>query len=328
MSSWLDFSALAEVPATRERTAAAVLGLGVALPTAEVPNAVVAERLGLADGWIERRTGIASRRRLAPGERLTDLAVEAARRALADADVRACELDLVIAATTAPDDVLPNLAPLVAAGLGAHRAGAFDLGAACTGFLSALPVAAAMLEAGRVRHVLVLGADALSRFTDPDDRTTAALFGDGAGAVVLGAGDGAVGPVILGADGERGEIVWIPRDGSRIVMDGQGTFLQAVARLQEVTEQAVRAAGLRLADIDLFVFHQANRRILQALTERLELPADRVVDAIAQVGNTSAASLPLALDQARREGQLVPGARVLLGAVGSGFTWGGGVVTW
>jgi 3-oxoacyl-[acyl-carrier-protein] synthase-3 len=328
MSSWLDFSPLADVPASRPRGSAAVLGLGAAVPETAVPNAVIAERLGLADGWIERRTGIESRRHLAAGETLTELTVAAGRKALEDADVRASDLDLVIAATTGADHVLPNLAPVVAAGLGAHNAGAFDVGAACTGFVYALSTAAGMLEAGRARHVLVLGADHMSRFTDPDDKVTGALFGDGAGAFVVGPGEGAIGPFTLGAEGERGDVVWIPRETQKIVMDGHGTFVEAVRRLQEVTEQGVRNAGLKLADIDLFVYHQANRRILNSLAERMGLPADRVVDAIAEVGNTSAASLPLALDQARREGRLEPGAKVLLGAVGSGFTWGGGVVTW
>jgi 3-oxoacyl-[acyl-carrier-protein] synthase III len=329
MSSWLDFSPLAETAATdRPRSAAAVLGLGAAVPATEVPNEVIAQRLGLADGWIERRTGIEARRHLADGETLTDLAIEAGRQALEEADVRPSEVDLVIAATTTADNVLPNMGPLVAAGLGAHNAGAFDVGAACTGFVYALGTAAGMLEARRARHALVVGADGLSRFLDHDDRVTAALFGDGAGAFLVGPGEGSIGPMTLGAEGGLGEVVWIPRETSKIVMDGHGTFVQAVKRLQEVTEQGVRAAGLRLSDIDLFVYHQANRRILHSLAERMGLPQDRVVDAIATVGNTSAASLPLALDQERRAGRLRPGAKVLLGAVGSGFTWGGGVVTW
>lgn len=321
--AWLDFSALAEVPTPRTG-GASLLGLGAALPDRVVTSDEVARRFGVEDGWIERRTGIAERRHL--DGTLTDLAAEAARAALEDAGLRACELDLVVCATTAADEVLPNLAPQVATAIGAANAGAFDVGAACTGFLAGLPAAAALVETGRARHVLLVGADALSRFAL--DRTTAPLFGDGAGAVVLGAGAGAVGPVVLGADGDRGDAVWLSREHGAIVMDGQATYRLAVAHLAEVTEQAARAAGLRLSEVDLFVFHQANRRILRALVERLELPAERVVDAIAHVGNTSAASLPLALAQARDEGRLAPGDRVLLGAVGSGFTWGGAVVTW
>jgi 3-oxoacyl-[acyl-carrier-protein] synthase-3 len=306
-----------------------VTGLGTALPSHAVANDVVGERIGVDDAWIRRRTGIAERRRLKDGERLVDLATDAARAALADAGLAAEDLDLVVAATTAPDDVLPNLAPLVAAELGAGNAGAFDIGAACTGFLSALPVGASAIESGRAERVLVLGADAMSRLVDPDDRVTAALFGDGAGAVVLGAdGDGWVGPVVLGADGTQADLVAIPRSTGTVVMDGHGTYQQAIRKMHEATGQAVAAAGLLLEDIDLFVYHQANRRILQALAERLGVDPDRVVDAIAGVGNTSAASLPLALEQARRDGQLRPGARVLLGAVGSGLCWGAGVVVW
>lgn len=329
--SWLDFSPLAELAAPvarREPGAVSLLGLGAALPSRVVSNDEVAGRLGLADGWIERRTGIEERRVLAEGETLTGLAVEAAEAALADAGVRACEIDVVLAATTGGDEVLPNLGPVLAHAIGARHAGAMDVGAACTGFLSALPLAAGLVESGRARHVLVVGADALSRFVDPDDRVVAPLFGDGAGAVVVGAGDGSLGPVILGADGGEGDAVWIPRDRARIVMDGHRTFQLAVAHLVDVAEQATRAAGVRLSELDLVVLHQANRRILRAVAERLGLADDVVVDAIGAVGNTSAASLPLALAQARDEGRLQPGSKVLLGAVGSGFTWGGTVVTW
>ncbi len=325
----LSTAAVAVLPAAGQRTAA-VLGLGAALPPTVIASDEVAARIGKEPGWIERRTGIETRRRLQPGESMTALAAEAATAALADAGVAPENLDVIIAATTQGDDLLPNLAPQVAARIGARNAGASDVGAACAGFVAGLPMAAAMIETGRADRVLLIGADALSRFLDHDDPVTAALFGDGAGAIVLGPsdGDGAVGPVLVRSDGDQGGLVGIPGHQGPIAMDGHGTFLGAIANLSAATADVVARAGLELADIDLFVYHQANRRILAGIAERLGIDAGRVVDAIAHAGNTSAASLPLALDAARRDGRLRPGARVLLGAVGSGFTWGAGVVTW
>jgi 3-oxoacyl-[acyl-carrier-protein] synthase III len=307
---------------------AGVLGLGCALPDQVVDNAAIAGRLGLPEGWIERRTGIAARRRLREGERLTDLAVVAARAALADAATTPGEVDLLLCATGSQDELMPNMAPLVAAALGAHRAGAMDVGQACTGFVSTLALAAGMVEAGRADCVVVVGADALSRFTDPDDKRTAAIFGDGAGAVVLSAhARGRLHPAVLGADGHRAEVLVLQR-GGLIDMDGHATFQQAVRRLEEATREATIAAGLELEELDLLVYHQANRRILDALARALDVDPRRVVDAIGELGNTSAASVPLALEQARAQGRLRPGARVLLGAVGAGFTWGAAVLEW
>jgi 3-oxoacyl-[acyl-carrier-protein] synthase-3 len=308
-------------------TSTAVAGLGTALPETVVANDSIAERLGVDDAWIVRRTGIRSRRYLRPGERLSDLAAEAGRRALDAAGLPAAELDLVLVATCTADELVPHTAPLAAAALGAERAGAIDLGAACTGFLSGLALASATIEAGRARHVLLIGAEALSRHVNRDDKRTAALFGDGAGAIVLSASGGpgaGVGPVVLGADGSCGDLIRAPRDTGLIVMNGHDTFVQAVRRLCEVTPQAVAAAGCELDDIDLFVYHQANTRIIDAVGHGLGLPSEKVVDCIGEIGNTSAASLPLALAAARPW----PGAKVLLGAVGSGLTWGACVVEW
>jgi 3-oxoacyl-[acyl-carrier-protein] synthase-3 len=233
-------------------------------------------------------------------------------------------------ATTTADEVMPNAAPQVAHQLGAARAGAFDIGAACTGFLSALAVGAAQIEAGRSRCAVVIGADFMSRITDPDDRSTAAVFADGAGAVLLQATaqESRIGPIVLGSDGAGADHIIVPRAEGTIRMRGHETFREAVARLSLATVQAVRAAGARLDDIDLFVYHQANGRILSAVGERLGLPAERVVDCISEYGNTSAATLPLALEHAERDGRLRPGQRVLLGAFGAGFTWGATVVEW
>jgi 3-oxoacyl-[acyl-carrier-protein] synthase-3 len=312
--------------AERATRQAGVAGIGRALPAAVVHNDVIAERLGVDAEWIERRTGIRSRRH-ARGERLSDLAAAAGRAALADAEVDAGDLDLVLVATSTADDLLPNAAPLVAHALGTHAAAA-DVGAACTGFLSALALAAAWIESGRATHALVVGAEVLSRFTDFDDRRTAGLFGDGAGAVVLSAGRGALGPVVLRSAGEHAELIVAPREPALVRMQGHETFLVAVPSLCEATVDACRAAGVPLEDVDLFVYHQANRRILDAVAERLGVDRDRVVDAIGEVGNTSAASIPLALCAAADEGRLAPGSRVLVGAMGSGFTYGAALLDW
>jgi 3-oxoacyl-[acyl-carrier-protein] synthase III len=327
------------MPSTLERVApsatvvapqrsAGIIGLGVALPADVVSSATIGERLGVEEQWLVRRTGIRARHRLGAGERVSDLASAAAFEALADAELDASAIDLVLVATTTADELTPNVAPLVAAAIGADRAGAMDVGSACTGFVSALGVAAAIVESARADRVLVAGAEGLSRVTDPDDRPTAGLFGDGAGAVVLSAaGSGRIGPVLLGADGARCALIRA-QHGGFIEMNGHETFRQAVRRLSEVTPHACAAAGVALEEIELFVFHQANERILRAVAERLGLPDERVVNAIATLGNTSAASIPLALHAARADARLTPGSRVLLGAFGAGLTWGATVVTW
>jgi 3-oxoacyl-[acyl-carrier-protein] synthase-3 len=257
-------------------------------------------------------------------------ATRACREALDRAGVDPVDVDLVIVATTTSDEMMPGAAPLVAHELGATRAGAFDVGSACTGFLSALAVGAAQIEAGRARTVLVVGADLMSRITDPDDRATAAVFADGAGAVVLeGSAQAArIGPIILGADGSGAEHIQVRRSEGVIRMRGHETFREAVARLTLATLQAAKAADVRLDEINLFVYHQANGRILSAVGERLGLPRGRVVDCIAEYGNTSAATLPLALAFSERQGLLHSGDRVLLGAFGAGFTWGATVIEW
>jgi 3-oxoacyl-[acyl-carrier-protein] synthase-3 len=315
-------------PGAPPRTAR-VLGCGTALPETAVSSAEIGDRLGVPEEWIIARTGIHSRRIIAPDERLSDLAAAAGARALARASLEPTELDLLLVATVSADELTPNAAPLVAAALGAGRAGAVDVGAACTGFLSALALGAACIESGRAQRVLVVGADALSRFTDPQDRRTAMLFGDGAGAVVLGAGQGGgLGPVLLRQDGAKAGVIVAPRSTGTIDMDGLATFRHAVNRLVEVTGEATEAAGLSLEDVDLFVFHQANGRITRAVGARLGLDSSRVVDCIAQQGNTSAATLPLALAHAEAAGRLRPGMTVLLAAFGAGLTWGGGVLEW
>jgi 3-oxoacyl-[acyl-carrier-protein] synthase-3 len=316
-------------PQPSARPGAVAAAVGISLPERIVPNHEIAARIGVPDAWIERRTGILNRRAAAPDERLDGHAARAGLRALSRAGVDPLDVDLVIVATTTADEVMPGAAPLVAHAIGATRAGAFDVGSACTGFLSALAVGTGQIEAGRAGIVLVIGADLMTRITDPEDRATAAVFADGAGAVVLEtAGAGRIGPIVLGADGAGAEHIRVARDDGVIQMRGHETFREAVARLTLATLQAVQAADTRLEDIDLFVYHQANGRILSAVGERLGLAPERVVDCIAQLGNTSAATLPLALAFSEREGLLRPGHRVLLGAFGAGFTWGATVIEW
>lgn len=313
---------------TAQRTAG-VLGLGAALPDDVVTNEEIGSRLGVDSEWIVRRTGIHERRHAAPGASLDELAADAGRAALADADLDADALDHVLVATMSADSVTPNAAPVVAHLLGATGAGAMDIGAACTGALSAMAAACGLIESGRAEHILVIGAEMLSRHTDPDDRRTAALFGDGAGALVLSAtATGSIGPVVLGADGGRADLITADRVNGNIQMNGHDTFVNAIQRLGEGTRQACALAGTELDEIDVFVFHQANGRILSAAAERLAVPTSKVLDCIALVGNTSAASIPLGLEEARVRGILEPGSRVLLGAVGAGFTWGAAVVEW
>jgi 3-oxoacyl-[acyl-carrier-protein] synthase-3 len=314
---------------------ARIVGVGMAVPDRRVSNAELAVQLGVDEQWIAKRTGTRERPWSDPAERMTDYAAAAGRAALARAGLEAGELDLVVVATSSADEITPNTAPLVAGLLGAERAGAFDVGAACTGWLSGLAMACGQIESRRARHALVIGADFLARFVDPADRDTAVLFADGAGAVVVTDGDdragigrhGAVGPVVLRADAAGADLIRLER-GGRITMQGPATFRAAVAALSTVTQEALRAAEVGLQEIDLFVYHQANSRIIRAVGQRLGLPEERVVDYVGRFGNSSTATLPMSLATAQAEGRLRPGDRVLLAAFGGGFTWGATVVTW
>jgi 3-oxoacyl-[acyl-carrier-protein] synthase-3 len=312
---------------------AAVLSIATELPEQRLTNAEIAARLGITEQWILSRTGIRERRMARPDERLSDCAARAGARALERAGVDPAALDLVIVATMSQDELTPNTAPIVAHELGAVRAGAFDVGAACTAFLTGLSLGAAQIESGRAERVLLIGADFITRFVDYDDKMTAPLFADAAGAAVLGAVPadspaGSIGPIVLGADGSHARTIFATHEKRLIEMDGQEVFRGAVNRMSEVTLQALDRAGVTLEEIDLFVYHQANARITRAIGERLGLPDERVVDCIAELGNSSAATLPLALMAAELDGRLRPGARVLVCAFGAGFTWGAGVIEW
>jgi 3-oxoacyl-[acyl-carrier-protein] synthase-3 len=308
---------------------AGIVGVGCALPQRRVANSEITPLIGVSDDWIVKRTGIHARRYADSSAPLAQLASAAGRAALEDGEVDPASVDLVLVATCSQDSVMPNAAPLVAHELGTNGAAAFDVGSACTGFISALAAARGMLLSGAARVALVIGAEIMSRHVDPHDRNTAALFGDGAGAIVCVAGAaGSIGPVVLGSDGSHADLIVADRETQLLAMEGHETFKQAVRRLGEATLAACERSGVQLADVDLFVYHQANSRILASLAERLDLPPARVLDRIAEHGNTSAASVPLALADARAEGLLQRGSRVLLAAAGSGFTWGGCIVEW
>lgn len=309
---------------------ASIAAVGMSVPDRRVASAAVAERLGVSEEWILSRTGVRERRIAGEGDSVVSLAAAAGRRALERAGVEGADLDLVIVATMAADELTPNAAPLVARELGAAGAGAFDVGAACSGFLTSLALACGQVEAGRAERALVIGADLLSRLTDPTDRGTAALFADGAGAALVTAvaAPGAIGPIVLRAEGDVERLVHASHSERRIRMKGHETFREAVSRICESTLEVLARADLDLQDVDLFVYHQANARILDAVGERLGLPSSSVVDCIDRFGNTSSATIPIALADAEAGGLLRRGDTVLLGAFGAGLTWGAGLLRW
>lgn len=311
---------------------AVVSGAGAALPATEVANDAFAA-LGVTDEWILHRTGVRRRYRLQPGERLVDLATEAGATALSDAGADAADVDFVIAATTTPDRLSPGLAPEIAYLLGVPQAGAVDLNGACTGFLYALDYALARVEHGAADRILVIGADAMSRITDETDRNTAVLFGDAAGAVVVEAATGAACSecaqfLSFGSAGEYADALCVDRETEVVRMDGGEVYANAVDAMTNEIESVLLAAEIEQDEVDLLVCHQANSRILKAVARRLHWPDERAVSYVDQFGNTSSASIPLALWKAQDDGRLKSGHRVGLGAFGAGFTWGAGVINW
>lgn len=324
--------------------AAVVCGIGSYLPPDVVTNDDLARRLDTSDHWIRTRTGISRRHVIAPGTATGDLAVEAGLRALKSAGGERAEA--VVLATTTPDQPCPATAPQVAARLGLGHVPAFDVSAVCSGFLYGLATAAGLIAAGTAGSVLLVAADAFTTIIDPEDRTTAVIFADGAGAVVLRAGDagepGAVGPLLLGSDGELSDLIEVPAGGSRqrssgrpaapkehfFRMAGRDTYRHAVERMTATSATAAERAGWRLADVDRFAAHQANARILEAVSERLGIPGPRRLSNIDRVGNTGAASLPLLLAEATADGRLSAGHRVLLTAFGGGLSWGATTLVW
>jgi len=313
-----------------------ITGTGSYLPPRRLSNAdlvaeLAANNVETTDDWIVERTGIQARHFAAPDVCSSDLGLEAARRALDAAGVQACDIDLLIVATSTPDMVFPSTACILQNKLGANGCAAFDVQAVCSGFIYALTIADAMIKTGAAKKALVIGAEVFSRILDFKDRTTCVLFGDGAGAVVLEASDT---PGILAsdlhADGKHVGILCVPGhvSGGNILgepllkMDGQAVFKLAVGLLDEAARNVLAKAGKVAADIDWLVPHQANIRIMQSTARKLKMPMDKVIVTVDQHGNTSAASIPLALDSAVRAGTVKPGELLLLEGVGGGFTWG------
>lgn len=310
-----------------------LVGTGSVLPRRAVSNAELAERVDTSDEWIVERTGIRSRHLAGEGETTSSLATDAARAALAAAGLEPKDIGLIVLATCTPDQTFPASATIVQDRLGCHGGIAFDVGAVCSGFLYALGVADAMLRTGAARRALVIGAETMSRILDWEDRTTCVLFGDGAGAVVLEAREVTEdGPGILAsrlhADGAHNELLFVDGGPSttgtvgHIRMKGREVFRHAVVNLAEVLGEVLAATGHCPEQIDWVVPHQANRRILDATAKKLGLPPEKVVVTVDRHANTSAASVPLALDAAIRDGRIQPGHLVMLEAMGGGFTWG------
>lgn len=322
---------------------ARITGTGSYAPSRIMTNAELEQMVATSDEWIRERTGIRERRIAASGEACSDLAVQAGRRALAAAGIAASDLDLVLVATCTGDYPLPATACLVQHQLGATKAAACDLSAACCGFVYALSVADAYVRTG-MRHVLVIGAEVMSAITDWTDRNTCILFGDGAGAAVVSASEGDRGILSthLRSDGSLCELIAVPGGGSRtppsekvvaertnfIKMKGNETFKVAVRTLEDIARETLAANNIQVENLDLYVPHQANVRILKAVIERLGLPLEKVMLNLERYGNTSAASIPIALDEAVRAGRVQDGSLVMLGAFGAGLTWASALIRW
>ena len=313
---------------------AAILGTGSALPKRRVPNAELAAQVDTSDEWIVERTGIRFRYIAGEGETTATLATDAARGALTAAGLEPRDIDLIVLATATPDQTFPSSATKVQAALDIPDCVAFDVAAVCSGFLYAVSVAESMIRAGSANKALVIGAETFSRILDWEDRATCVLFGDGAGAIVLGAeeGDRGVLATRLHADGRHNDLLYVDGGPSttgtvgKLRMKGREVFRHAVVNLAAVMNEALEAAGLTPEDVDWVVPHQANARILDATARKLGLPPEKVVVTVDQHANTSAASVPLALDTAVRDGRIKAGDIVVLEAMGGGFTWGASVL--
>ena len=319
-----------------------ILGTGSELPSKVVTNHDLEKMVETSDEWITVRTGIKERRVLEEGKGNADMAFRAAQRALKDAQMQATDLDAIIMGTVTPDYPFPSSACVLEDMLGARNVFSFDVGAACSGFLNALSVADSFIRTGQINNALVVGSDALSRLLNWQDRGTCILFGDGAGAVVLGASQNGSGILStrLRTDGSYVKTLYVPAGGSlkpatretvqrnehTITMNGKEVFKIAVRSMEEISRQALVEADVQVSEVALVIPHQANRRIIVALAERLGIPMERVMVNLEKYGNTSAASIPVALDEAKRQGRIKPGDIVLLNAFGAGFAWGAAVI--
>lgn len=322
-----------------ERIPIRICGTGKYVPEEVITNQHFADYLDTSDEWIVTRTGIRERRRAAPEECTSTMSIKAAQRALTDAGMTADQIDLIVCATATPDGPVPSTAAFIQAGLGVSGASAFDVNAACAGFVHAFIVAVGLMRSGLFRHPLVFGAETLTRYGDPEDRAVTILFGDGAGAAVLGAADNNDQGVIyaeFGCDGTRAKDIWTPAGGSRmfasaataaerlhfIRMRGREVFKFAVVKLEELIDRALAETGLTPADLKLVIPHQSNLRIIESARQRLGMPPEKFAVNIDRYGNTSSASVIISLDEARRAGTVQPGDHVLLVAIGAGITWG------
>ena len=313
-----------------------IVGTGSFLPPRVVTNEELSKKLDTSDAWIQERTGIRQRHIADESQTSSDLALEAGRRALDAAGVAASDIDLIIVATSTPDFIFPSTACLLQAKLGVKGCAALDVQAVCSGFVYALATADSMIKTQMAKKALVVGAEVFSRILDWNDRATAVLFGDGAGAVVLAAGDKpGVHASVLHADGSQVGILSVPGNvcGGKIIgspflqMHGKEVFKLAVRVLDESAREVATAAGIRIEDIDWLIPHQANVRILEATAKRMGVPRERLVVTVDHHANTSAASVPLALDEFVRAGKIRPGHKVMLQGVGGGFTWGASLIT-
>jgi 3-oxoacyl-[acyl-carrier-protein] synthase-3 len=314
-----------------------VTGLGAYAPERVITNDELAQMVETSDEWIVERTGIRERRIADDSQALSDLSLPAARQALEQAGSDGTDVDLLIVATVTPDMMFPSTSAILADQLGAKDAAAYDLSAGCTGFMYALAQAYGMVAAGLSRRALVVGGDVLSRILDWTDRSTVVLFGDGAGAVVLEQADepGFL-AFELGADGSGGEHLWLPGSGSRrfdepdrlVKMNGREVFKFATRVLVQSAEDVLTRCGTSVADVDVYVPHQANVRIIDHATKKLGIPSERVVINVDRYGNTSSGSIPLALAEAQADGRLRPGRLVLMTGMGAGLTWGSALMRW
>ena len=323
---------------------AKVVGLGSYVPERILTNKELETMVDTTDEWIVSHTGMKERHIAAPDQATSDLAYEAGKAALEDSGLSAADLDMVIVATVTPDMPFPVVSSMIQGRLGATCAGAFDVGVGCTGFLFALAAGAGMVQSGMANHVLVVAAETLSRVVDWKDRSTCVLFGDGAGAVVLGPGEPGEGlkAFSLLSDGANWQYLKIPAGGSRkpatpenilagetcLYMEGHEVFKLAVRGCPEISEAVMKKAGLTHDDIDWAVFHQANRRIVEAAAKRLDIPEDRVVCDVEKYANTSASTIPLAMDELYKAGKLKTGDNILLASFGAGFSLAGAILQW
>jgi 3-oxoacyl-[acyl-carrier-protein] synthase-3 len=314
-----------------------IVGTGSYLPERVVTNDELARTVDTSDEWVRTRTGIRSRHVAAEGQLASDLALPAAQRALQSAGVKPADIDLIIVATTTPDIIFPSTACILQSKLGIAGCPAFDVQAVCSGFVYALTIADLFIRSGQAKHVLVVGTEVYSRILDWSDRNTCVLFGDGAGAVIVAASEK---PGILAtklhADGSHKEMLCVPGSvnagkvwGSPFVhMDGGSVFKFAVRVFEEGAREILEAAGLEVSDLDWFIPHQANIRIMEATAKKLGLPKEKLIATVHHHGNTSAASIPLAMDEAVKDGRILPGQTLLLEGVGGGFTWGAVLLRW